>query len=123
MQDRNLDAEPIGASDEVAKDVVGLGRASVLDIVQHRRGGVGADLGVVAAVKLDDRGRRRVSLGGSAVVTLAVSSSAAATKAAPAGATAISPARARVSVEIAAAAAMPVNFAHISATMLSLIVA
>jgi hypothetical protein len=64
VQDRNLDAEPIGASDEVAKDVVGLGRASVLDIVQHRRGGVGADLGVVAAVKLDDRGRRRVSLGG-----------------------------------------------------------
>jgi len=34
-QDRGVDTEPIGAADEVADDVVGLGRASGLDIEQH----------------------------------------------------------------------------------------
>src|SRR5271165_1643985 len=58
----------------------------------------------------------------SAVVTRAHSSRAAVTKPAPAGPAATSPARARVSTAIAAAAAKPENFAHISATMWSLTV-
>jgi hypothetical protein len=59
--DRNLDTERIGAADEVADDS-GRPRPGVYS--RHRSGGVQADPSVEASVEFDDRGRRRISLGG-----------------------------------------------------------
>src|SRR6516165_11496078 len=63
-QDRRVDAEPIGAADKVTEDVVGLGRASGLDIVQHRRSAGRTLLGKETAVEVYQRSRRRVAFGG-----------------------------------------------------------
>ena len=62
-QDRDLDAQPIGATDYITEDVVGLGRASRLDIVQHRRRCRGTFLGEKATVKVDQCRWRRVPFG------------------------------------------------------------
>src|SRR6516165_12471833 len=63
-QDRRVDAEPIGAADKVTEEVVGLGRASGLDIVQHRRSAGRTLLGEETAVEVYQRSRRRVAFGG-----------------------------------------------------------
>jgi len=60
-QYRNFGAEPIGAPDEIAQDVVALGRTPGLDVVQHRRRAGGALLGEKAAVIVYHPSRWRVA--------------------------------------------------------------
>src|SRR6516165_6880261 len=63
-QDWRVDAEPVGAAHEIAKDVLSLGRAAALDIEQHRRGAGGTYLPKEATVEINDRRRWRIPLGG-----------------------------------------------------------